>query len=254
MQLYLFLLGHLLGDFYLKNRWVNETKDKVYQLLFQSLFYTLVVSVFLSFYFPWVMLLFIAITLLAFHFMIEIWITVVLKHPKRMDSRKWELNLFILKQVLHFIFFYLLVYLFKDHGLKTWADAFLQFVFLTKDRHHLGTNVALAFGYLFLITPASVLMRLLLNTIFKQNIKPSHQVIAEGAESSGAIIGNLERLIVFTLGAMGWYSSIALVITAKSLARFKQLEDRSFAEKYLVGTLMSFLIALLVLALFKIYY
>jgi hypothetical protein len=39
---------------------------------------------------------------------------------------------------------------------------------------------------------------------------------------------------------VGW------IIAAKSLARFKQLEDREFAEYFLVGTLASFLLALLV--------
>jgi len=39
---------------------------------------------------------------------------------------------------------------------------------------------------------------------------------------------------------VGW------IIAAKSLARFKQLEDREFAEYFLVGTLASFLLAVLV--------
>ncbi|HOD90893.1 MAG TPA: DUF3307 domain-containing protein, partial [Thermotogota bacterium] len=34
------------------------------------------------------------------------------------------------------------------------------------------------------------------------------------------------------------------ILTAKSLARFKQLNDRDFAEYYLIGTLFSVLIAL----------
>jgi len=34
-------------------------------------------------------------------------------------------------------------------------------------------------------------------------------------------------------------------LTAKSVARFKQLEDRDFAEKYLIGTLTSLALALI---------
>ena len=44
---------------------------------------------------------------------------------------------------------------------------------------------------------------------------------------------------------MGQLGAIGFVLAAKSLARFKQLDDRDFAEKYLVGTLLSVLIALL---------
>lgn len=38
---------------------------------------------------------------------------------------------------------------------------------------------------------------------------------------------------------LGQYSAVALVFTAKSIVRFKDFEDRSFAEYYLYGTLLS---------------
>ena len=66
-------------------------------------------------------------------------------------------------------------------------------------------------------------------------------------DNAGTYIGMLERIIILLLGILGLYGSIALVLTAKSLARFKQLEDKSFSEKYLVGTLMSLIIAILAL-------
>lgn len=40
-------------------------------------------------------------------------------------------------------------------------------------------------------------------------------------------------------------------MTAKSIARYKQLEDKNFAEKYLVGTLTSVLIAFLTTIILK---
>ena len=61
----------------------------------------------------------------------------------------------------------------------------------------------------------------------------------------------LERVVILLLGALGLYGSIALVLTAKSLARFKQLEKQEFAEKYLVGTLISLIIAILALLIIK---
>jgi hypothetical protein len=45
---------------------------------------------------------------------------------------------------------------------------------------------------------------------------------------------------------LGDYAAVGWIIAAKSLARFKQLEDREFAEYFLVGTLASFLLAVLV--------
>jgi hypothetical protein len=60
----------------------------------------------------------------------------------------------------------------------------------------------------------------------------------------GSWIGILEREIILILGLMGQYGAIGFVLTAKSVARYKQLENKAFAEKYLVGTLLSALIAI----------
>ncbi|MHA2073078.1 MAG: hypothetical protein ACW97X_00480 [Candidatus Hodarchaeales archaeon] len=64
-------------------------------------------------------------------------------------------------------------------------------------------------------------------------------------EGAGRLIGMLERGIIFTLGLVGEYGAISFVLAAKSMARFKQLERRQFAEIYLIGTLSSFFLALI---------
>jgi hypothetical protein len=61
----------------------------------------------------------------------------------------------------------------------------------------------------------------------------------------GATIGVLERVIVCSLVLVGEYAAIGLVVAAKTIARFKQLEDRQFAEYYLLGTLASVSVAIL---------
>ena len=47
------------------------------------------------------------------------------------------------------------------------------------------------------------------------------------------------------------FGLIGFVLTAKSIARFKQMEDKNFAEKYLIGTLTSFLIVLITVLILK---
>ena len=47
------------------------------------------------------------------------------------------------------------------------------------------------------------------------------------------------------------FGLIGFVLTAKSIARFKQMEDKNFAEKYLIGTLTSFLIVLITILILK---
>jgi len=61
----------------------------------------------------------------------------------------------------------------------------------------------------------------------------------------GRAIGVLERAMALTLVLLGQYGALGLVVAAKSLARFKNLEDREFAEYFLVGTLASLMLALL---------
>ena len=73
-----------------------------------------------------------------------------------------------------------------------------------------------------------------------------------GRRQRRAAIGVLERLIMLIFGFMNLYSAIGLVFTAKSLARFKNSRNGTFAEKYLVGTLLSMLIVILLLFIPKL--
>ena len=69
---------------------------------------------------------------------------------------------------------------------------------------------------------------------------------------SGKWIGIFERLIVAALSLMSQYSAIAFIFTAKSIARFKQLEsDKDFAEVYLLGSLASVFLAMASAILFS---
>jgi Protein of unknown function (DUF3307) len=60
----------------------------------------------------------------------------------------------------------------------------------------------------------------------------------------GATIGALERLLIVAFVLVGAEAAVGFVIAAKTIARFKQLDDRGFAEYYLLGTLASVSVAL----------
>ncbi|MBR3383539.1 MAG: DUF3307 domain-containing protein [Clostridia bacterium] len=89
---------------------------------------------------------------------------------------------------------------------------------------------------LSVMKPANVFIRRMAVTQ-----KPDGEPVGITPESvrTGRYVGSLERLLVIALLALGQYGSIALVFTAKSVARFKQLDDRAFAEYYIFGTLLS---------------
>ena len=64
-----------------------------------------------------------------------------------------------------------------------------------------------------------------------------------GQGGAGALVGILERLLVFTLIVVGQWGVIGFVITAKSIARFRELEEKDFTDYYLAGTFSSLLVA-----------
>jgi hypothetical protein len=77
---------------------------------------------------------------------------------------------------------------------------------------------------------------------------------AAGNESGGEWIGVLERIITLTFVLTGNYTAVAFALTAKSIARFKELDDRTFAEYYLLGTSTSLAVALITGALVRLSY
>jgi hypothetical protein len=60
----------------------------------------------------------------------------------------------------------------------------------------------------------------------------------------GATIGILERLLIVVFVLTRTDVAIGFVVAAKTLARFRQLDDREFAEYYLLGTLASVAVAI----------
>jgi len=70
--------------------------------------------------------------------------------------------------------------------------------------------------------------------------------LEEGLPGAGRMIGMLERGIILTFSFFGNFAAVSFVFLAKSMARFRQLENRQFAEYYLIGTLLSFFFALII--------
>ena len=63
---------------------------------------------------------------------------------------------------------------------------------------------------------------------------------------AGRTIGILERMLITPLIFVGAYEAVGLALAAKSIARFDQLRDRRFAEYYLIGTLASVALAVVI--------
>jgi hypothetical protein len=75
--------------------------------------------------------------------------------------------------------------------------------------------------------------------------RPTPAVPTGAPARIGATIGALERLLIVAFVLVNAEAAVGFVIAAKTIARFKQLDDRGFAEYYLLGTLASVSVALL---------
>ena len=91
-------------------------------------------------------------------------------------------------------------------------------------------------GFLYIIKPASLTIE---KVLLVCEIAPT---LDSGFANGGKIIGILERLLIFFLLLLGQFSTIGLVIAAKSLARFRDLDDRKCAEYYIIGTFLSLVV------------
>lgn len=65
----------------------------------------------------------------------------------------------------------------------------------------------------------------------------------DSAEKIGRYIGMIERLLIIIFIVQGIPEGLTFLIAGKSFTRFKQFESKQFAEYYLIGTLLSALIA-----------
>jgi hypothetical protein len=66
---------------------------------------------------------------------------------------------------------------------------------------------------------------------------------AAGMENAGRVIGWLERALLYALVLAGAPDAAALIVAGKSIARFSSFSSESFAEYYLIGSLMSLITA-----------
>ena len=108
-----------------------------------------------------------------------------------------------------------------------------------------GRTALLATGYLYVSGRGVVLIRSVLELSSLQMRRDEDRTAGAIDVARGRAIGSLERALALTLVLLGEYGAVGWIIAAKSLARFKALEEREFAEYFLVGTLASFLLAVL---------
>ena len=110
-----------------------------------------------------------------------------------------------------------------------------------------------ATGLLFSLGAGSLLVSSLLRTMphgldrtpVTKEAPGNPENVEEGIRNAGRLIGFFEAFIITTLVAINQPAAIGFIIAAKAIGRFKQMEERRFAEYFLVGTLANVSIAII---------
>lgn len=231
MIMYFLFIAHCLADFTFQSAEFSKKKLKNFTYL---LYHTLVYAViFFLAIFPFVKLktaVFPYVIITVSHFIIDSLRRLV---DRKFSSEAIMFTSFIMDQIFHFSILAVLYYAFNLGGETTRLYGFIH------QWPYLNNLVVYCLVFVILWDAAAIFVKKLLTYVIGEN---SYE--QENDPQVGRIIGKLERLIISVLVLSNQFGAIGFVLTAKSIARYKQLEDKNFAERYLVGTLTSVSIAL----------
>lgn len=217
------LSAHLFGDFFLQpNRWVAEKEDK--KLKSGKLYLHVAVHIGLIF------LMFLDVSVFpqaliigASHLVID---ACKLQFQKPSTKRLW----FFADQLMHLLVIVTVWFAFS-------TEANVDIALLQNEKLWLYL-----FGALFLTSPTAVIIRVAIaRFIPDKNTMSLH--------NAGKFIGILERLLIYTFITTQHFEAVGFLLAAKSIFRFGDLKEGSdlkLTEYVLIGTLLSFGIAIII--------
>ncbi|MBS7255912.1 DUF3307 domain-containing protein [Flavobacterium branchiicola] len=219
------LLAHLLGDFvWQPNSWVVNKEIKKHKSIYLYVHILLhgilaaIVAGEISFI-PYAIL--IAVT----HGIIDL---IKLNFQKENTKRTW----FVVDQIAHILVLIAIVILYQNKS--------IAYFWLENDFWILIT------GIILVTKPTSIFIKTIIS-IWSPETENSHK--DDSLAHAGKYIGILERLFVVCFILTGHFEAIGFLLAAKSIFRFgdlKEAKDRKLTEYVMIGTLLSFGIAIIV--------
>jgi len=144
----------------------------------------------------------------------------------------WQVWLFFTDQFAHLLVI---------TGLAIWIISPGVVLDLLSTKHIQNGAISLT-GYIFLLKPTSVVIQQLVGRW--EITQPNNY---DDLPSAGAWIGYLERTLIFIFIMADTFTVIGFLIAAKSILRFRDASNkRQITEYILLGTLLSFTIAIVV--------
>lgn len=222
-------LAHIIGDFILQPSYlVQKRKQNIMYLLLHVLIHALVLCLIFATSISsfWVIILFVSISHLAID-SFKIWMEKVFHYK--------PVLLFVLDQIMHLIIIVAVVV--YEFGIP---DELLTKICTVQ-------NLMYLIAFLLIAAVSPIFMKVFFTKWNSENdfvMKKQDSLI-----DAGVLIGIMERLIIVLFIQVGFLSGIGFLLAAKSIFRFGDLtnaKDTKFTEYILVGTLASFLIAIVI--------
>lgn len=223
------IAAHLIGDFFLQPRtWVEEKERE--KLRSPKLYIHILIHLALLFLFVWDLSKWPLILIIGgSHFIID-----ALKLT--LQKKKTKRFFLFIDQFLHILVILLAFWWFTNTKIS--FETIFTFELLL-----------LIICLLSLTRPTSIIMQTIISKWNIEKLTKDNQSLKD----AGKYIGILERLLVFTFIVVGHWEAVGFLITAKSVFRFGDLKEskhRKLTEYILIGTLISFGIAIAIALLY----
>lgn len=235
--LYLFLIGHILGEYYLQSPTLIEKKNTSFkELMGHGLLYLLcLVILVLPIINQGIFMMILIITVV--HLVVDYFMDCLYCKIRDPNKKEW---LYMIKQLVQ------ILVIFMSVGMIVIFQQPIQYiniinVYISKCSIDMLTFISWILVILIIIRPISISIR-----IFLKKYQPFNKADISGVTNAGSLIGILERIFILMMLSVGQYSAIGFVLTAKSIARYNKIvEDPQFSEYYLLGTLMSAILVII---------
>ncbi len=218
------LLAHLIGDFILQpNKWVLDKELKkgksIYLYLHTALHLVL-------------MLLFVAeVDFIIYGILLAVSHGIIDFMKLQFQKENTKRICFSIDQILHLFMIFIIILVYKNASIDFQNIDNQIWIFIT--------------GVVLLTKPTSIIIKNIISIWTPENKDKEDNSL----QNAGNYIGILERLFVFCFIITNHFEAIGFLLAAKSIFRFgdlKEAKDRKLTEYVLIGTLLSFGIAILV--------
>jgi hypothetical protein len=226
------LIIHFLGDFVLQTTSFTKSKEKN-KLYSYHLYLHAGIHGILSWLILWDLdYWYVSLVIFITHLIID----AAKLHLTTKKNNRW---LFLIDQLLHVL-------------IIVGLSIFIEPIHLFLSQDFITAWWPFVLGVLFLTSPVAIMLKV----FFTRWKLTEDDTGFYGLKNAGKWIGVLERLLIFLFIITDNFSAVGLLLTAKSVFRFGDLskaKNMKLTEYVLIGTLLSFGIAILVGLLFKKY-